>query len=252
MKIKNQLLFGLILYLTVCCDYARAQLYVGLSGGMSRNELSTNTGYRSFTKYSPMKGFAIGIPILYKLNNWLGVQAEISYVQKNYEYARTGFYKGHYQQNINGYLQLPLMARFSFGGMKLKGFVNLGGYGAYWATGKIKGKMGSLNLKPDDPDRPQVTQLSTYINYVNFDEKYSFDNRKDNRMEWGVLAGTGVEYLLTPSIAISIEARYCRALTDQQKNYMINQVARYNDALVFQAGIMLNMATIFGATSSAR
>src|SRR5450755_4755326 len=118
---------------------ATAQLYIGAEAGANKNYLITGNASESFTNYQNMRGLSGGIPVLYQVTDWFAIQADPSYIQKNYKIVRTGFFTGVYQENRNAYIQLPLMAQFSFGGHALKGFVNLGMYGAYWLSSRVKG-----------------------------------------------------------------------------------------------------------------
>lgn len=210
---------------------AHAQLSIGLSGGYARNHLYTSVGYRTYTQYQPADGFSLSVPLKYTVNDWLAVQAEAQFVQKNYQLIRSEFFEGIYNATTNQYLQLPLMGHFSFGGRKLKGFVNLGGYAGYWATSTNKGVAAGLSLQPtENPQR----YLDFYQN-IAYDEPYAFDNRKDRRFELGWLTGLGVSYQLS-RYNVFVEGRYSQAILDQQKNYMNNQIPRYNQTYILQIG----------------
>ncbi|HVI46903.1 MAG TPA: porin family protein [Chitinophaga sp.] len=246
MKRKCLFLSGLLFGLLTIQTQAQGQFEVGITGGYNKNYVHTSAGARTFAKYDSRSGFVVGIPVRYTFNNWLAVQAEPSYIQKNYRYERSNFFDGIYQNNTNSYVQLPLMAHFSFGGDKLKGFFNAGGYGAYWVNGRIKGTMANIfdagDPIPDDKPIDNYFQLNKPYNY---NEKYAFDSRRDRRMEFGLLAGAGVEYLLSQRFRFFVEGRYYYSLTDQQKDYMVNQVPRYNDTYVIQAGCLFNLRKLF-------
>ncbi|MGO4289556.1 porin family protein [Chitinophaga sp. RAB17] len=246
---KRSLIF--LATLLLCYDAAQAQFEIGVSGGYNKNYLQTSSGYRAFTKYDALSGFVVGIPIQYHFNDWLAIQADPSYIQKNYEQSRNHFFDGIYQKSTNTYIQLPVMAHFSFGGKKLKGFFNAGGYGAYWAGGRIKGAMANVfNNAPDLPDNQQVYNFFQFDKAYNYNEKYTFDSRRDRRMEFGLVAGAGIEYLLQQKYRFFAEARYYYGLSDQQKNYMINQIPRYNDTYVIQAGCLFNIKNIFHSSQA--
>ncbi|MFC6102407.1 porin family protein [Olivibacter domesticus] len=233
-----------------CCNFialkTQAQLEVGISGGYNKNYLYTSTGYRAFTKYDAVSGFELGVPIQYHFNEWLAIQAEPSYIQKNYEQNRSHFFEGVYQKNTNSYIQLPLMAHFSFGGKQLRGFLNIGGYGAYWASGKVKGAVANVFDNgpeiPDDQDIDEYFQLNQPHHY---NEKYTFDSRRDRRLELGLMAGIGIEYAILNKYRLFVEGRYYYSLSDQQKNYMINQIPRYNDTYGVRIGCLFNIKNIF-------
>ena len=98
---------------------ASAQWSVGLNGGYARNILTTSQEYADEQRYEPHNGFTIGIPVQYDFRSWFGLRAELSFVQKGQSSYRTGYYEGIYTDTRNNYLQLPVMAHFSFGGERL-------------------------------------------------------------------------------------------------------------------------------------
>ncbi|PWT74829.1 MAG: hypothetical protein C5B59_10285 [Bacteroidetes bacterium] len=220
---------------------SHAQLSLGIEGGVNKNYLSTSGIQQAFTSYTGAYGAQVAIPVSYRLKNWLSVQSSISYVQKNYNIVRTGFFEGIHQNNKNNYIQVPLMAHFSFGGKKMRGFLNLGGYGAYWVSATVQGTEPNI-LNPVDSSfttsQQPVNDFSLSKPY-SFNEKYTFDSRKDCRWEWGLLAGVGLSYQLSQSVVMYVEGRFTQSLTDQQKNYMINQVGRYNQTYAVLAGAMV-------------
>ena len=81
---------------------------------------------------------------------------------------------------------------------------------------------------------------------MNYNEKYSFSTVKDNRLEFGWVAGIGASYETENGYRFFIEGRYQYSFTDQQKNYMINQVPRYNDTYGIHLGVMMDMSKLFG------
>ena len=174
---------------------ASAQLYLGVEGGWNRNYLTTGNASQSFTYYRVRDGWSAGVPVLYQFNDWFAVQAEPSYIQKNYRIERTGYFTGIYQQNTNAYIQLPLMAQFSFGSKELRGFVNLGGYGAYWMSGRVKGtEPNILNVVDTAFMTVKPGSLLGENNPYSYNEKYTFNSTRDRRLELGAIAGLGVSY----------------------------------------------------------
>ena len=222
-----------------CCFSAHAQLSVGIEGGYNKNHLVTNNSNRAFTNYGPLSGFGVGIPIQYKVNDWFAIATDPSFVQKNYNQQRSAFFVGVYQDNTNGYIQLPLMGHFMFGGSRLKGFLNAGLYGGYWLSGNVKGVMP--NILDIAPDGTATGSIYNYQNPYSFNEKYTFNNEKDNRIEAGWVGGLGMGYDVGPRYQVFAEGRLLYAFTDQQKNYMTNQVPRYNTTYGINAGILVHL-----------
>lgn len=216
---------------------AYSQFSVGIEGGWNKNRLVTSTGYRSFAQYNKADGFAIGIPVRYQILDWLAVQSGVTFIQKNYEWRRTHYFEGVYQKSKNSYLQIPLLANVSFGGSKLRGFVNGGGYAGYWVSGKVKG----LSFEPYNTSDGPYGVLGNYKTY-NYDEKYEFSDERDRRIELGWILGGGVSYLLKGRYQLFAEYRYQYALTDQQKAYMTaGQIPRYNETGIVQVGCLVKI-----------
>src|SRR6185437_10910755 len=101
---------------TLCCTAtllllmsslkSNGQLFVGVEGGPNMNYLTTGNASEPFTTYQGMKGWNIGIPVGYRFFDWLSVMATPTYITKNYDIVRTGFFTGVYQKNYNTYWQL--------------------------------------------------------------------------------------------------------------------------------------------------
>lgn len=214
---------------------ASAQWRVGLQGGYSYNSLTTEAGYYYDRHYNPRGGFAIGVPVQYGFNGWLAVQAEVDYVQKNYELERTGFFHQLGERLTNHYLSVPVFARFSFGGERLRGYLDAGFYAGGWLAARREGTTFSMFSSTYDPNPDAYGDLTELYDY---DEKYEFDSRLDNRFEGGTLIGVGVEYAVTSTWAVQAGCKYYHSLTDTQKDYMLGQVPRYNNTFVFQVGVM--------------
>jgi hypothetical protein len=218
-----------------------AQLSIGLQGGYDKNYLYTNISNLDLTTYKPAGGFTVGIPVQYQVADWFALQTGVDFVRKSYSVERSSFFDGVYQTNTNSYIQVPVIAHFMFGGEKIKGFLNLGMYGGYWAMARVKGAIPNI-LNPVD----SVTASDNFYDYnnaYNYNEKYSFDSKKDNRLEFGWLAGVGMSYQLNDNYSLFIEGRYYQSVTDQQKKYMINQVPRYNQTYGISVGCMFSFGS---------
>lgn len=239
----------LLLVLLGCVSIgARAQFYLGLEAGTAQNQLITNYADQSFTQYKKGSGLSIGLPVSYKVADWFSVMATPSFTQKNYSIERTGYFTGVYQNYSNSYIQLPLMGQFSFGTEQIRGYVSLGIYAAYWASGNVKGaQLNPLNPVDTAYYSSTPTSISGEINLSNYNEKYAFNTVKDNRLEIGWVTGLGVSYETEGGYRFYLEGKRNYSFTDQQKNYMTNQVPRYNDTYIFSVGCMIDMGKIFGS-----
>jgi len=245
---KQRTGFVCMVFLLLISFTSKAQFYLGIEAGGNKNYLITNNSAQSFTTYNSASGISIGIPVLYQFNEWFALQASPSYTQKNYQINRTGFFQGIYQKNTNGYIQLPIMGNFSFGGEQLRGYANLGVYGAYWLSGNVKGTEPNI-LNPNDTAYSSSNPSSALNeNYgYTYNEKYTFSSIKDNRLELGWVAGMGISYEVNSSYRFFIEGKYTGSFTDQQKKYQTNQVPRYNDTFGISIGCLFSLDNLFGS-----
>jgi hypothetical protein len=231
-----------IILLTCCsfCFSAFPQLSVGIEAGYNKNYLTTNNANRSFTNYAPMDGFQLSIPLQFKVTDWFAIATAPAFVEKNYNQQRSAFFVGVYQNNHNNYIDLPLMGHFMFGGEKLKGFLNAGMYAGYWLSGRVQGVMP--NILDITGDNSSTNSVYDYENPYSYNEKYTFNKTRDNRWEAGWIGGLGISYQINRRYQVFGEANILYTFTDQQNNYMINQVPRYNTTYGINAGIMYHFS----------
>ena len=243
MKISNRSTITVLISCFVCnsffIQHTSAQISAGIEGGYNKNYLVTNNANRAFTNYLPLSGFNIGIPVQYKITDWFAIAVDPTFVQKDYSQQRSSFFIGVYQENYNSYLQLPVMGHFMFGGKKLQGFLNVGLYGGYWLGSREKGVMPNiLDITNNDST---TNSIYDYQNPYNYNEKYTFDNRKDNRLEAGWIGGLGVAYEIDKRYQVFAEGRLLYSFTDQQKKYMTNQIPRYNTTYGINTGVLFHL-----------
>lgn len=220
-----------------------SQWQIGLQGGVARNQLSTETAYFTYTRYLPQTGLHIGVPVRYAIADWVAIRTGAELTEKNYRQERTGFFDGLYQNTRNRYLTLPLGVEFSFGVKRWKGYCGFGGYAAYWTDSRIQGRGVSVFASPEDQpaDGDQYTSISQLAPVSAFRENYVFDRRKDRRFEAGWTTSAGVRYAF-PACQVFLEAQYRYSLTDQQKNYMLLQIPRYNQTILLTTGVLFHLS----------
>jgi len=250
-RLKRIIAYANIVLVLIAGSYVKtfAQFSVGVQAGYNQNYLLTNASSLVSTEYRPLPGFTVNVPLMYSITDWFAIKATPGFMQKNYQMQRTGFYQGVYQNSTNGYVQLPVMGHFSFGGTSLRGYVDLGGYAGYWLTAHVKGTMPNILKQPaytDAASNAQPNNVFDEYTAYNYNEKYQFNSTKDNRIELGVLAGAGLSYQLNEAYQIFGEATYYNGLTDLQKKYETGQVPRYNQTYVFSLGVMFS----FGKSSN--
>ncbi len=211
---------------------AMAQWKAGVEGGVVLNTMLVSKCYDYDRHYTGGTNGIIGIPVRYDFRDWFGLQAEVSYLTKDYSMYRSDIYKGNYYSYTNSYINIPIYARFSFGGPKVRGYLLAGGFLGAWLDSYVEGYQMRYFLTED----------FSYSAY-HFDEKVPFDSRRDNRFDAGVSGAIGVEYQFAKRFSAFVEGRYLYSLTDMQKEYMLKQPTKHNSTFAFQVGFMYTITT---------
>lgn len=199
---------------------AFAQWRVGVNGGATYNHSTISKHYMTDYQWKDRWGVTLGVMGQYDVNDWLGVRAELDWTQKNYRLTRQIFSNLDYKY-VNNYLQLPVMASFSFGGKQLRGFCNAGVYGGYWLT---SGREGT--------DFNNSSEKA-----YEFSEDIKFNSERDQRFDFGFVGGIGLEYRFCQRWAAQVEMRYYYSTVSTQKDYMRLSDPRYNSTLGVLAGL---------------
>ena len=210
----------LTLVALVLPSLAFAQWRVGVNGGATHNHTTISKHYMTDYQWDDRWGVTLGVMGQYDVNDWLGVRAELDWTQKNYRLTRQILSDLDYKY-VNNYLQLPVMASFSFGGKQLRGFCNAGIYGGYWLTSGREG-----------------TDFNNSSEKVyEFSEDIKFNSERDQRLDFGFVGGIGLEYRFCQRWAAQVEMRYYYSTVSTQKDYMRLSDPRYNSTLGVQAGL---------------
>ena len=197
-----------------------AQWRIGTNVGATYNHFTADKHYMIDYDYKDRWGLGLGVMGQYDVTDWLGVRAELNFMQKNHTVQRSQVSVQY--KYTNNYLVLPVMASFSFGGQKLRGFCNLGVYGGYWLSSHREGI-----------DYNSFQNLS-----YGFSEKMDIDSDHDQRLDCGLLGGIGMEYRFAKKWGAQVEVRYYYSVTSVEKEYMRVKDPKYNSTLALQAGVM--------------
>jgi hypothetical protein len=220
--------------------------YFGVSGGWTRNTLYQGGAedYRPTQEWESGGGWTAALIARYQLFNWLGLQAEPSYITKNYATRWTGTYQ-YLGKNTttNGFIEVPLLANLSIGAgddnARLRLFVNAGFVMGAWVDSREKGRAPIL------PDTHPLYGSSA--DTAAYDTVYTFDERRDNRFDAGFLAGFGAQFDLQ-AFSVFTECRYNYAFTSLQKQYQEHAFApQMNDTWSVRAGILINPGLLGGS-----
>lgn len=199
---------------------AFGQWRVGVNAGADYNHLIIDKHYQTDYVFKDRWGVTLGIMGQYDITDWLGIRAELDWTQKNYRHTRETLKTMCYDYT-NNYLQLPVMASFSFGGQKVRGFCNGGIYAGYLLNSGRKGF-----------DTNGFTGRS-----YDFSEDIKLNSDRDQRLDFGFLGGLGLEYRFAHHWAAQVELRYYYSCVSTQKDYQRVSDPRYNSTMALQAGV---------------
>ena len=198
-----------------------AQTRAGVTMGAAWNHYSIDNHYMTDWHYEGRWGVTLGLSGQYDVNEWLAVRADLNLTQKNHRQYRTGVLASTDYDTKNNYLQLPVMASFSFGGRTVRGFMNLGAYGGYWMSTRLKGEYTGI-----------ITE-----SIITFDKSADFNSDRDQRLDGGLVGGIGVEYRFARHWAAQAETRCYYSLVSTQKDYMLLKDPKYNTTIGLQAAV---------------
>lgn len=146
--------------------------------------------------------FGAGFNLPLSEDGFFSLQPELLYIQKGIGYNQTET-NGGIEANVKGkirvnYFELPVLAKISFGGESVKGYVNAGPSLGYALSRKMKGTASVQGQSQD------------------FDEKMDFDSEDDNRLDLGLQFGGGVSFQAGPG-SIVLDLRYGYGLSNMAK-----------------------------------
>jgi opacity protein-like surface antigen len=207
-----------------------AQTTIGVEGGFCYNSYHTNIANRAATDLTGGAGFSIALPLRYRIYPWLYAVAGPDLAQKGYSMNRTDSLAGEYDQHTNTYLQLPIGVSLVYERHRWRIGLDLGLYAGYWLYGRIKGRTADIFGSPGANGQTQEQ-----FQLVGYDQRYTFDPRRDNRWEEGWWLGPGLQYRLTGRWWLTAGARYYQSLTSQEKT-SVSPIPAYNRTWIFSIG----------------
>lgn len=172
--------------------------FIGYRGGMNFNHVNSHNNSEIFENQKTQKGANFGAVIGFNFNNNLSFQSEVLYARKGYQVtngsetiAKTNF----------DYLQIPVMAKVSFGCNRFKMFANAGAYSSYLlkASGYEKQQIDETVSGPRSGD--------TRSNDINLDKPVGKYSTTFNRFDAGLIGGIGAS-LKVGSGNVFVEGRY--------------------------------------------
>jgi hypothetical protein len=210
-----------------------AQLTLGIKGGLTRNYTDLPISGALFIKNEANTGFETAFSLVAGINKWLSIETDPGILQKDNALIRSGTFQGIYEDFKNIYYQLPIKVRFSSSGKQAYFYAMTGCYLGWWASGKIKGEVPEiLNITNALAANGQPAETFSVSSY---DSNYSFDGRRDNRVEFGWTVGAGYLHNIGRRYVIYAEIDYQQAATSSKKN-TARESAPYNRTLCLALG----------------
>ncbi|MDR1374467.1 MAG: PorT family protein [Treponema sp.] len=209
--------------------------YIGVYGGYANNAIYQGGAENSRPGkiWENGHGFIAAIPARFQIFNWLALQMEAVFITKNYQYYYHSFGHRPYNETTNIFIDFPVLVNLSIRPAGVRGlrlFVNGGVFLGLWAASHEKGE-----------NRTAASDKPIY----RYNGWYQFDKRRDNRFDYGLAAGLGVQYDIR-WFGVSTEWRYYHSLSDLQKAYQYNLPPQMNSTWTIQFGILINPGKIGG------
>lgn len=147
-------------------------------------------------------GAQFGAVVNFEVSEILSVQPEILYSQRGYQ-ANPVFHENssNGSASVNSrmnFLEVPVLAKFSFGVESIKGFVTAGPSVSYFMNGKMKYAF-------DGKEEEEDYEFNDYVNGI-----------KANRLDIGANVGAGMAFALGTG-ALNLDVRYGLGLSDISK-----------------------------------
>ncbi len=168
----------------------KPRVSIGARAGATMGQMS----FSPSVKQAWNLGTTGAVTFRYTEEKLFGLIAELGWVQRGWKenYELDPF---NYRRTLT-YINLPLLTHIYFGAPRFKGFVNLGPQVAYMIADDIKADFDYRNptAVPAFPSaKRQTEQLYTDVH---------------NRFDYGICAGAGMEFYLTPRNSLQLEARF--------------------------------------------
>lgn len=149
---------------------------------------------------SMLPGVTAGVMFRYIEENHFGLIAELSLTQRGWKET---FEESDYSYNRRfTYLELPVMTHIFFGNQRVKGFFNLGP-----ELNVMIGDGVSSNF-----EYRHAADLEYFTQNVRHIEQMTMDI--NNRLDYGICAGAGMELNLNRKNSLLLEGRFYYGLTD--------------------------------------
>lgn len=177
-------------------DY-EPEFTVGVKGGTTLSRVS----FTPTVTQSLLLGYTGGVSVRYIEEKFFGLIAEVNFTQCGWnETFDTDPYT--YSHTLN-YVTVPFLTHFFFGNRVVRGFINAGPQIGFLLSDSYKSSFDINNL-PEFSQKSKVKEI------------YTMDIA--HKIDYGIMAGAGIEFRIARSHGIVLEGRYYYGLGDIFKN----------------------------------
>lgn len=186
---------------TAAQTHYEGNISVGGKAGATFSKINFNPSVQQ----SMINGITAGVMIRYIEEKNFGLIGELNVAQRGWKEA---FDDSDYSFSHSfTYLELPIMTHIYFGNNRVKGFFNLG---------------PELNVMIADGissnfEYQQAGELDYFIENTRHIEQMTM--KLNNKLDYGICAGAGMELNLTPKHSLLLEGRFYYGLTDVFSNH---------------------------------
>ncbi len=177
-------------------DY-EPEITVGVKGGTTLSRVS----FTPTVTQALLLGYTGGVSVRYIEEKYFGLIAEVNFTQAGWnETFDTDPYT--YSHTLN-YVTIPFLTHFFFGNRVVRGFINAGPQIGFLLGDSYKSSFDVNNL-PEFSQKSKVKEI------------YTMDIT--HKIDYGIMAGAGIEFRIKKSHGIVLEGRYYYGLGDIFKN----------------------------------
>lgn len=161
---------------------------IGAHGGYALSRMS----FSPSVSQSWLNGFTAGISARYAEDKLFGLGAELNITQRGWKQSFKDNPQLEYQRQLT-YVELPVLTHISFGGKRVKAFVDLGPEVALMVGENISSNFNYADpTSAGLPSTQHVAQMTLPIK---------------NKFDYGICVGLGGEFYLQPRHSITLGAR---------------------------------------------
>lgn len=191
--------------LTVITATAQTHYEGSISVGGKAGATLSRVNFNPSVQQVMQPGMTAGVMFRYIEEKNFGLIAELNMTQRGW---KENFEESNYNYSHRfTYIELPIMTHIFFGNQRVKGFFNLGP--------ELNVMIG--NGISSDFDYQNAADLDYFIQDTRHIEQMTLDI--NNRFDYGICAGAGMEINLNPKHSLLIEGRFYYGLTDVFPNH---------------------------------